>query len=328
MKKNPLLNTFWFSNPYMLGSSNFKTFNKNIRDFQNIKFRDKTHIKETLKSFCDTGRFGDFKDLFLEFQYFQLAQGNQMVERDVLEYLPVNFKNPIFFKIKNRCDNLKHITTNKIFYQSVFFKFENQFRGSLIYQVKMKKNRKTNVFKFDSKTRSKIFFLKEYSYCFVTQFWKRKEYWITLFKLHSNKVCYHLWFPDDEVDILHTITRIDKCLVVILPRKIFFYQDRPPFQIRNIFSFLNHMVINIKYLPCRKMFLFFVDDSKKYRYSSNFKNNDYEFLHDMTEEKWDSEETNKIMRRLKKKYSDNPDSAFWYYTKHSKPIISVIIINA
>ena len=323
IKKNPSFDIHRFPNPYCSGSYDFNMFEKNMRDFQNIKFRNKRHVGERLNDYCSQGRFGHFNNLFPKLNYFQLVEGNYMEERDVFDCQPVNYRDRIFFKIENCKDHFKYVTKKRIFYQSVHGLFGCNNYYSLLFQVKMKNNCKIIVFKFDSKKRSKIFFLKENLFCFLTQSQYKRKDCITLINLHSQKVGCRLFFPLNEVDHTHNIVRVNACIMIIQPFKITFYQNRYPFTVRKIFSFNKKLVRSIQYLPSEEMFLFFVRDSKIYEHSYNYQNYRYDFLHDMTEEDEHSEDIKKTMRKLKKKYSDDPDSAFWYYVKQGIPMMIV-----
>ena len=85
-----------------------------------------------------------------------------MVQRDVLEEGQSEYsKEPIFFKLDNIRENFKHVSSNKVFYQSEHFQFpELRDSDSLLFQVQLKRNCKMNVFRFVSEKRSRIFFLK------------------------------------------------------------------------------------------------------------------------------------------------------------------------
>ena len=327
MKKNPHLDPFGFTNPFIPGTKYFKIVNRNLKDFELIEFRDKAHIEERLEHYCEKGDFGYLDKVFDPgLISFQLLEEKYMIERDVLNCLPDCFQKRIFFKIEEQEKKYsKHISSNKVFYQSVVVNlcWSNHKDYSLFIQVQIRRNCKMNLFYFHSSWRSNIFFLKQFPYCFITNTKFNKLECIILFHLQSRKICYRLFLQsDNRVGLTHTIARVDEYLMVIGSKcSIFFFQDRHPFRVRKVLNFSLRKIGQIRYLPSREEFLFFVFDYSKYNNFRNLLKYRYMFLHEISEEEGDSENTKRIIRRLKKKYIDYPNSKFQNKTKQNRVFI-------
>ena len=122
---------------------------------------------------------------------------------------------------------------------------------------------------------------------------------------------------------IQSVSKVGKFLVIIYRNCIVFVEARYPFRVKMNFDFHDQMLMSIEYIPSEDQFVLFVTEDCNLN-STNEYNYKYEFLNEMTEKDVDGPEAKRIVRRLKRKYCDDPDSAFWYYVNRGSQIIIIL----